>query len=46
VFGELKVMQKLTGNPFVIELQHAFESKDYLHFVMEFCCGGELFYLL
>ncbi len=46
VFGELKVMQKLIGNPFVIELKHAFESKDYLHFAMEFCCGGELFYLL
>lgn len=39
-------MQHLRQHPFVIKLHHAFQSKDYLHFVVEFCSGGELFYLL
>ena len=46
VFGELKVMKRLNNNPFVISLQSAFHSDDYLHFVVDFCSGGELFYLL
>ena len=46
VFGELKVMQRLTDHPFVIKLFWAFHSEDYLHFVVDFCSGGELFYLL
>ena len=46
VFGELKVMQKLKNHPFVIKLFYAFNSEEYLHFVVDFCCGGELFYLL
>lgn len=39
-------MQRLQDHPFVIKMQHAFQSKDYLHFVVDFCSGGELFYLL
>jgi len=39
-------MQRLLEHPFVIKLQHAFTSKDSLHFVVDFCSGGELFYLL
>ena len=46
VFGELKVMKRLNNNPFVISLQSAFHSDEYLHFVVDFCSGGELFYLL
>ena len=46
VFGELKVMQRLTNHPFVIKLFWAFHSDEYLHFVVDFCSGGELFYLL
>ena len=46
VFGELKVMQRLGNHPFVIKLFAAFHSKEYLHFVVDFCSGGELFYLL
>ena len=39
-------MQRLTNHPFVIKLFWAFHSEDYLHFVVDFCSGGELFYLL
>ena len=46
VFGELQVMQRLTNHPFVIKLFWAFQSDEYLHFVVDFCSGGELFYLL
>ena len=46
VFGELKVMKRLKNHPFVINLQSAFHSEEYLHFVVDFCSGGELFYLL
>jgi len=46
VFGELKVMKRLSNHPFVIKLVSAFHSDDYLHFVVDFCSGGELFYLL
>jgi serine/threonine protein kinase len=46
VFSELKVMQQLLEHPFVIKLQRAFASKDDLHLVVDFCAGGELFYLL
>lgn len=27
-------------------MQYAFESRKYLVFVLEYCSGGELFYLL
>ena len=46
VFGELKVMQRLKNHPFVIKLFSAFHSEEYLHFAVDFCSGGELFYLL
>lgn len=46
VFSELKVMQRLLEHPFVIKLSYAFQSKEYLHFVVDFCSGGELFYML
>jgi serine/threonine protein kinase len=39
-------MQRLGDHPFVIKMWHAFQSKEYLHFVVDFCSGGELFYLL
>lgn len=39
-------MKKLQNHPFVIKLQHAFQSEDYLHIVVEFCSGGEMFFLL
>ncbi len=39
-------MQQLLDSPFIVKLFYAFQSIDHLHFVMEFCAGGELFYLL
>ena len=32
--------------PHIIKLHWAFKSKDYLHMVLDFCPGGELFYHL
>lgn len=46
VFGELKVMKRLSNHPFLIKLFAAFHTEEYLHFVVDFCSGGELFYLL
>ena len=39
-------MQRLNNHPFVIRLFSAFHSEEYLHFAVDFCSGGELFYLL
>lgn len=33
-------------HPFLIKMHYAFESRKYLVFVLEYCQGGELFYLL
>ena len=33
-------------HPFCLNLEYAFESKNYIGFVMEYCPGGELFYHL
>lgn len=34
------------NHPFIVKMQYAFESRRYLVFVLEYCSGGELFYLL
>ena len=34
------------SHPFILKLEYAFESKNYIVFVIEFCAGGELFYHL
>ncbi|CAD8058949.1 unnamed protein product [Paramecium primaurelia] len=34
------------NHPFIVKMQYAFESRKYLVFVLEYCSGGELFYLL
>ncbi len=33
--------------PFLLQIEYAFEQKNYIAFVMEYCAGGEmyLFYL-
>ena len=36
----------ILNHPFIVGLQYAFESRKYLVFVLEYCSGGELFYLL
>ena len=33
-------------NQFIIRLEAAFETKDFVVFVMEYCIGGDLFNLL
>ena len=38
-------MTKL-NHPFLVKLDYSFESRKYLVFVLEYCSGGELFYLL
>lgn len=34
------------SHPFLLKLEYAFETKDNLGFVMEYCAGGELFFHL
>lgn len=33
----------VVDNPFLIKLENAFESRNFIVFVLEFCSGGELF---
>jgi serum/glucocorticoid-regulated kinase 2 len=33
-------------HPFSIEMLFAFESRNFVVFILEFCSGGELFYQL
>ena len=41
---EKRVLQQLTDHPFIVKLYDAFQTPDDLHFVLEWCQGGELFY--
>ena len=34
------------SHPFIVKLHHAFQSESGLHFVLDYCSGGELFYHL
>jgi serine/threonine protein kinase len=43
--NERNIMAQL-DHPFLLQLEFAFESKQYLVFVLEYCAGGELFYHL
>lgn len=36
----------LINHPYLLKLEYAFESKNYLGFAMEYCAGGELFFHL
>jgi len=42
---ERRVLAKVS-HPFIVKLHHAFQSESGLHFVLEYCSGGELFYHL
>ncbi|CAD8072433.1 unnamed protein product [Paramecium primaurelia] len=42
VQNERDIMTVL-DHPFIIKLEYAFESKNFIVFVLEFCSGGELF---
>ena len=43
--AERLVLEKVS-HPFIVKLHHAFQSESGLHFVLEYCSGGELFYHL
>ena len=45
IMNEKQIMTKLS-HPFIVKLHYAFQSYSQLHFVMDFCAGGELFYHL
>ena len=34
------------SHPFIVKLHHAFQSESGLHFVLDYCSGGELFFHL
>lgn len=36
----------LCSNPFIVKLFYSFQTRDYLHFVIEVCIGGTLFRLV
>ncbi|KAI9004694.1 kinase-like domain-containing protein [Gaertneriomyces semiglobifer] len=42
VMAEQEILA-MTNHPFIVPLYHTFQSKDYLYFIMEYCCGGEFF---
>jgi serine/threonine protein kinase len=33
-------------NPFIVQLHSAFQTKNYLYFVLDLCPGGDLFNLI
>ncbi|EAR98079.1 Serine/Threonine kinase domain protein (macronuclear) [Tetrahymena thermophila SB210] len=46
VQNERNIMTMMQGHPFLLQLDYAFESKNYIAFAMEYCAGGEMFYHL
>ena len=46
VENERNILVGVNQRPFLIDLYYAFQTKDKLHFVLEYCPGGELFHLL
>ena len=45
VKNERNIMTEI-NHPFIISLEYAFESRNHIGFVMEYCAGGELFFHL
>ncbi len=42
---ERRILESLS-HPFLIKMHWAFQSEEYLHLVLDFCPGGELFFHL
>ncbi|KAG7615126.1 putative protein kinase CAMK-CDPK family [Arabidopsis thaliana] len=40
---EIRIMKHLSGEPNIVEFKKAYEDRDSVHIVMEYCGGGELF---
>ena len=34
------------SHPYIVQLHYSFQSKRRLHFVLDYCSGGELFHIL
>lgn len=45
VFNERNILIDMK-HPFIITMDYSFQSEKKLFFVLEYCIGGELFYLL
>ena len=45
IMTERRILEEVSC-PFIINLHWAFKSEDYLHMVLDFCPGGELFFHL
>ena len=43
VLQEKRIMERLSEHPFIVTLHAAYQSLHTLYFVMDFCCGGDLF---
>lgn len=43
--SEAHIMRRLTGQPFIINLDYTFQTESELFFAMEPCIGGTLFHL-
>jgi len=46
VFLERDLLLHVPQHPFIVRIEDAFQTEHYLHLVLEFCPGGELFYHL
>ena len=42
---ERKVLEKIS-HPFIVKLNYAFQTKNKLFFVLDYCPGGELFFYI
>ncbi|KAH9803678.1 calcium-dependent protein kinase 9 [Citrus sinensis] len=40
---EIQIMQHLSGQPSIVDFKGAYEDRHFVHIVMEYCAGGELF---
>jgi len=43
---EREVLEAVVHHPFIVDFLYAFQTKQHLYLVMEFCNGGELFFHL
>jgi serine/threonine protein kinase len=46
VMVERNLLLKIDRHPFIVRIEDAFQTQHYLHLVLEFCPGGELFFHL
>uniref|UniRef100_A0A6B2L640 Protein kinase domain-containing protein n=1 Tax=Arcella intermedia TaxID=1963864 RepID=A0A6B2L640_9EUKA len=44
--NELLVLSTLPEHPFIVTCHYAFKDTSYLYLILDYCPGGELFYLL